>query len=61
MKAGRLLALVVYLLNHGTVSARVLAERFEVSSRTIQRDMETLAQAGFPVAAEQGQAAGTAS
>jgi predicted DNA-binding transcriptional regulator YafY len=54
MKAGRLLALVVYLLNHGTVSARVLAERFEVSSRTIQRDMDTLALSGFPIAAEQG-------
>jgi predicted DNA-binding transcriptional regulator YafY len=40
------------------VTARALAERFEVSVRTIQRDMEALAMGGLPVTAAQGQAGG---
>ena len=49
MKIDRLLGITIYLLNHGVVSARVLAEEFEVSIRTILRDMETLSLAGIPV------------
>ena len=54
MKIDRLLGIVIYLLNRDTVSARALAEKFEVSPRTIQRDIETLILAGIPVASTQG-------
>ena len=49
MKIDRLLAITMYLLNRETVSAAALAERFEVSKRTIQRDIEVLNQAGIPI------------
>jgi len=49
MKAYRLLSIVTYLLNHDTVSAAKLAERLEVSKRTILRDIEQLALAGVPI------------
>ena len=35
--------------NHGRTSAQKLAEEFEVSSRTIMRDLESLDQAGIPI------------
>lgn len=47
MRTGRLYAMTVYLLNHGKTSASQLAKRFEVSVRTIQRDIDTLCQAGI--------------
>lgn len=49
MKIDRLMGIVVYLLNHGRISAQKLAEEFEVSSRTIMRDLESLDQAGIPI------------
>ena len=49
MKIDRLISIVVYLLNHGRTSAQKLAEEFEVSSRTIIRDLESLDQAGIPI------------
>ena len=49
MKIDRLIAIVVYLLNHGRTSAQKLAKEFEVSSRTIMRDLESLDQAGIPI------------
>ena len=49
MKIDRLISIVVYLLNHGRTSAQKLAEEFEVSSRTIVRDLESLNQAGIPI------------
>lgn len=58
MKTGRLLALTVFLLNHGRTSSSELARRFEVSRRTIIRDMDTLCLAGIPVAAERGAGGG---
>ncbi len=54
MKIDRLLGIMIYLLNRETVSARALSEKFEVSPRTIQRDIETLSYAGIPVTASQG-------
>ncbi len=51
MKIERLLAIVVYLLNRNMVNASTLAEKFEVSVRTIQRDMESLNLAGIPIVA----------
>ena len=49
MKIDRLLSIVVYLLNRELASASTLAERFGVSTRTIQRDMEAINLAGIPV------------
>lgn len=60
MRADRLLAEVIYLLEHGRVTARELARRFEVSRRTVLRDMEALGMAGIPVAAFEGAGGGFA-
>ena len=49
MKIDRLIAILNYLLCHGKTSAQKLSEEFEVSVRTIVRDIETLGQAGFPI------------
>lgn len=49
MKTDRLYALTLYLLNHGKSSISELAKHFEVSVRTIQRDMDVLCQAGIPI------------
>ena len=54
MKIDRLLGLVIYLLNRDIVSGNALAEKFEVSIRTIQRDIESLNLAGIPITAIQG-------
>nr|WP_275900804.1 YafY family protein [Paenibacillus periandrae] len=45
----RLLAITMTLLNQPRVNATELAERFEVSLRTIYRDMESINQAGIPI------------
>ncbi|KKO54124.1 helix-turn-helix transcriptional regulator [Paenibacillus sp. DMB20] len=58
MKLDRLLAITVLLLNRGRVSAKELSERFEVTSKTIYRDMDTLNQAGIPIIAYQGVSGG---
>jgi predicted DNA-binding transcriptional regulator YafY len=49
VKLDRLLAITMTLLNQPRVNATELAERFEVSLRTIYRDMETINQAGIPI------------
>ena len=49
MKTDRLMGIAAYLMNNGRTSAQWLAEIFEVSTRTIIRDMETLDMAGIPV------------
>mgnify|MGYP001186066851 CR=1 FL=1 len=58
MKIDRLYAITVYLLNHGKTSSSVLARRFEVSVRTIQRDIDALCLAGIPVIADTGASGG---
>ena len=58
MKTDRLYAITVYLLNHGKTSATELSRNFEVSVRTIQRDIDSLCQAGIPVIATAGAAGG---
>jgi len=58
VKTDRLLSIIIYLLNKDLVSARELAERFEVSVRTIQRDMDSICLAGIPVVAIQGPSGG---
>lgn len=58
MKIERLYAITVYLLNHGRTSAGKLAEHFEVSVRTIQRDIDSLCLAGIPIVSLHGAAGG---
>ncbi len=54
----RLLGIIYILISKGTVTATELAERFEVSTRTIYRDVEALSMAGIPVYAKKGKNGG---
>lgn len=58
MKVNRLLGIVVLLLNRRRMTAKDLAEYFEVSQRTILRDVESLCQAGIPLCTLQGSGGG---
>ena len=49
MRAGRLLSLLLLLQNGQKVTARELANRLQVSERTVLRDIEVLSGAGVPV------------
>ena len=54
MRADRLISLLMLLQTHGRITADDLAERLEVSTRTIYRDLDALSGAGVPVYAERG-------
>lgn len=58
MKDNRLFRMLYYILKKGKVTARELAERFEVSIRTIYRDIDSLSSAGIPIYAIQGKGGG---
>ena len=60
MRASRLLSILILLQMRGRLSADTLAREFEVSVRTIYRDIEQLSAAGVPVYAERGRAGGFA-
>ena len=58
MRADRLLSLLLLLQAKGRTTAQELAERLEVSERTIYRDLDALSMAGIPVFAERGPGGG---
>ncbi|KMT23375.1 helix-turn-helix transcriptional regulator [Clostridium cylindrosporum] len=58
MQISRLLEMVFILLNKKVVTARELSEYFEVSVRTIYRDVDALNEAGIPVYANRGKGGG---
>ncbi len=54
MQVNRLFEIIYILLEKNIVTAKELAERSEVSQRTIYRDVETLSTAGIPVYMSKG-------
>lgn len=58
MKIDRLIGILTILLQTEKTTTAFLAEKFEVSRRTINRDIETLGQAGIPIVTSRGQNGG---
>lgn len=58
MKLDRLLGILTILLKNDRVTAPQLAEKFEVTRRTIGRDIDALCQAGIPIVTHQGSGGG---
>lgn len=58
MQINRLFEIIYILLDKKTVTANELAERFEVSVRTVYRDIELLSQSGIPVYTTRGKSGG---
>lgn len=58
MKIDRLLGILVMLSKKEKITAPQLAEHFEVSRRTINRDIEILCMAGIPIVTTQGKNGG---
>ena len=58
MRESRLFRIVYYLLQNGKATAPELAQKFEVSIRTIYRDIDAISSTGIPIYATQGKGGG---
>ncbi|HHY64182.1 MAG TPA: YafY family transcriptional regulator [Clostridiaceae bacterium] len=58
MKIDRLIGIIAVLQQNKKVTAPYLAKRFEVSRRTINRDIEDICRAGIPIVTTQGKGGG---
>ncbi|MFU0827866.1 MAG: HTH domain protein [Lachnoclostridium sp.] len=58
MQANRLFEIIYLLLHKGNTTAGELAKHFEVSTRTIYRDVELLSPAGIPIFMTKGKGGG---
>ena len=58
MQINRLFEMVYLLLNEERITAKRLAEHFEVSPRTVYRDVEILSSAGIPIYMTKGKGGG---
>jgi len=58
MKIDRLVSIIMILNNKDKVTAKELSEKFEVSTKTIQRDMEIIERAGIPIVSYKGHQGG---
>ena len=58
MKTERMLGIITELTRHRRLTARQLSEKFEVSERTIHRDVEAICMAGIPLVTYQGNGGG---
>lgn len=58
MQIERLVQMIFYIVNHGHVTAKELSNHFNVSTRTIYRDINTLTIAGIPIISTKGMGGG---
>ncbi|MCS1351939.1 YafY family protein [Mechercharimyces sp. CAU 1602] len=58
MRVERLLSIILLLLKRDVMTGKELADQFEVSLRTIYRDIDKLCEAGVPIVAEGGHGGG---
>ena len=58
MKNNRLFRILYYILEKEKVTANELVDKFEVSVRTIYRDIDSISSAGIPIYATQGKGGG---
>lgn len=58
MSVDRLLSMILIISKKGRVTGKELAEHFEVSLRTVYRDIDKLCEAGLPIASEGGKGGG---
>lgn len=54
MRIDRMLSIIVMLLNRDRISARELSDKFEVSIRTVYRDIDAINLAGIPIVSYSG-------
>jgi len=58
MRVDRLLSILLIISNKGMITGQELAEHFEVSLRTIYRDIDKICEAGVPIASNGGKGGG---